>query len=475
MPFTGKSFEQIVEERQAIAKKLEAYGLDLLEQFLGNEEKEFFESHAYEPIFIARKDHKLLAQADIVIADYNGNSIGRDCEIIMGKEIFDKRLISIVPDPYEQKHPWIRLYSDYIVSSQDEAFALAKQIASFPLSQKVTTDFTREQKDQTDVEIQQLYKENPEAVYGLLPTELKYRWKLLFGEEYNTVLDYSFKPLPKNLRVNTLKISVEDFKERIKKYNWELTPLPFSDVAFRLPEDLQVEFWELPEYKEGLFYIQEFASMLPAIIMQPKSGEKILDIAAAPGSKTTQMAEIMQDTGTILANDNSEERLQILKKAVARHDLNSIEYHLGDGAVLGDLYPEHFDKVMVDAPCSSVGIIRYKEHKFFEWNLLQVYRLTEIQKQLLVSGFNALKPGGTLVYSTCTFAPEENEEIIDYLITNFPNAKVEPIDLPGVKVRPAVKKWGHLEFSPEVEKTIRIYPQDNNTIGFYIAKISKLA
>ena len=137
------------------------------------------------------------------------------------------------------------------------------------------------------------------------------------------------------------------------------------------------------------------------------------------------------------------------------------------------MYPEAFDKVMVDAPCSSEGILRYKAHKFFEWYLLSIYRMTEIQKQLIDSGYKALKSGGTLVYSTCTFGPEENEAIADYLIKKYPSAKIEPIEFAGVKTRPGLTTWEHFEFDKTVANALRLRPNENNSVGFFLVKLKK--
>lgn len=473
MPFTGKSYDEILEVRSRLKKKIEAAGLELLEQFVGIEEKDKYEAHAYGPLFIAKKDHDLLKSAGIVIADYSDHSVGRDCEIVIGKEIFDKRIIAIVPNTHMQNHPWVRLYSDYIVSNQDEAIELAKKLCRFNLSAEISK-LSRQQKDTTDDQIDNLLKsEGVDSVAELFPTELKRRWQQLFGDGYTSIVKASFDSLPKTLRVNTLHSNAEELKEIANKYSWDITPLEFSDRAFKLSVSPIPNFGQVPEYQEGKFYIQQLASMLPAIALDPKPGEKILDIAAAPGSKTTQMAEMMEDKGEILANDNSEERMEILKRAVERHKLTSIKFHLGDGAVLGDMYPEAFDKVMVDAPCSSEGILRYKAHKFFEWYLLSIYRMTEIQKQLIDSGYKALKSGGTLVYSTCTFGPEENEAIADYLIKKYPSAKIEPIEFAGVKTRPGLTTWEHFEFDKTVANAMRLRPNENDSVGFFLVKLKK--
>ena len=473
MPFTGKTYEKLVEERSRILNTAKSFGLDVIEQFIGIEQKEGFENHSYGPLFIAEKDHSLIKESDLLIADFENHSIGRDCELIMAKEILDKRVISIVPDSYMKNHPWVRLYSDYIVSNQNEAFELALKLSQFTLSSQMS-QLSREAKDKIDLQITELLKNQKlSAILELLPTELKRRWQILFGQEYQTIIEYSFKELPKTLRINTLKTDVQKFFEISSNYSWKLTPLEISPTAFRLSTGNKFIFDEIPEHREGLFYVQELASMLPSIAIDPNPGERILDIAAAPGSKTTHMAQLMENKGEILANDISSERLEKLKNIVERLGVKNVKCHLGDGATLGDTYTESFDKVMVDGPCSNEGIIRYKSHKFFEWTLLQTYKLIKVQKNLLESGFKALKPRGILIYSTCTYAPEENEAVIDYLLGKYPSADVVPIRFKSIKTRSGLTKWEHLNFIERVTNTVRIYPQDNNSIGFFIAKIVK--
>lgn len=475
MPFTGKTYKQLVKERKEIQKLALSSGLELQEQFLGAEEKNKFENQTYRPLFIADKDHSLIRNADLLIADYRGYSIGRDCEIVIAKEIFDKRVISIVSDNKLQDHPWVRLYSDYIVNTQDEAFSLAKKLATFNLSTNVTT-LSREQKDTIDIQVKKFLEGNGiDAVIDLFPTELKRRWRSLFKKDYKTVLDHSLKLLPKTIRVNTLKTTGQKFKKFAKKQLWKLETLPFSNSAFRLSSNVQPYFSEISEHQQGLFYVQEFASMIPVHILDPKPGEKVLDIAAAPGSKTTQIAQLMKNKGRILANDISAERLEVLKNASKRLGIKIIRTNLRDGVNLGEKYKSKFDKVLVDSPCMNEGIFRYKAHKFFEWNLLLMYYAIKIQRDLLESGFKALKVGGILVYSTCSYAPEENEQVVDFLLKKYPNADLKPIKLNGVKTRKGLTRWEHLEFDERLTKTIRVYPQDNNSIGFYVAKIIKKA
>ena len=474
MPFTGKSHADIVQFRHKLHNLAKQAGVELLEQFIGIEEEDMYESHGYLPLFIARKDHDLLKKADIVIADYSGHSIGRDCEIVLANEVFDKRVIAVVPDQHAKNHPYIRLYSNYIVNTEEDAFKLCRELASFPLSSEIC-GLSRDQKDSIDILLKEILKSNSvEEICNLLPTELKSRWQILFKHEYSDLLEWCFSALPKTARINTRKSSIGAFKNTCDKYSWNVEPLELSNNVYRFQlSQSAIRFGETAEYVSGMFYIQELASMLPAFALDPRPEEKVLDLCAAPGSKTTQMAELMENRGELLAVDISESRLEILKTLLDRHAVTMVKPLLEDGIIIGDSHKEQFDKVLVDGPCSCEGIFRYKPHKFFEWDLLQVYRSTEIQMKLLESGFKALKPDGLLVYSTCTYCPEENEAVVDWLLKKYETADLIPLHFNGIKVREGLTAWEHFDYDQRLSKAVRIYPQDNNTIGFFIAKIIK--
>lgn len=341
------------------------------------------------------------------------------------------------------------------------------------LSQKAIV-LTREEKDDIDLQINRLIKEGGlPAVLELFPQELKIRWKSLFSREFQAVLKYSFKPLPKVIRINTLKISREFFLKIANKYNWKLRSLKISPIAFTVLSEGNKNIDDAPEYKRGFFYIQQLASMLPVFTLNPKPGEKILDIGAAPGSKTTQIAQLMKNEGQILANDISEERIEILKENCRRLGVKIAKFYLGDGSLLGNKYPKTFDGVLIDGPCSCEGTIRYKPHKLIEWNFSQLRRLAKIQKRLLESGFKALKTGGILVYSTCTYGPEENEAVVDYLLKKYRTANIIPVKFKSLKTRFGRLRWKNLKFDRRLVKAVRILPQDIDSTGFFICKILK--
>ena len=394
--------------------------------------------------------------------------------------------------------------------------------------------------------------------------------------------------LPRSIRCNTLKISPEKLKSRLEKnYNW-IIKQPFKDFPEIMiiegkksndnkpnnqssnPPNLSQNFssinnlpreksWQSPIWNEidkrtegelivplnpgelgrslehmlGYYYIQEIASMLPVLALNPKPNETILDLCASPGSKTTQIASRMQNTGTLIANEVSQGRINILSANLSRCGCTNVIITKKDGMMLckelggmnnnpktqsikksfsinnlsaktsdftsgtsklclsevasndevdfeanniASLRALSFDKILVDAPCSGEGTIRSTPATNKMWNPKTITRLSKIQKNLVAAALKILKPGGTLIYSTCTHAPEENEAILDYIKKEF-DVEIEPVasSLPKeLKCREGITEWEDEKYNEEIKNACRIYPQDNNTEGFFIAKIKKL-
>ena len=230
------------------------------------------------------------------------------------------------------------------------------------------------------------------------------------------------------------------------------------------------------EHLLGYYYIQELASMLPVLVLNPKPNETILDLCASPGSKTTQMAAMMKNLGVLIANEVKMDRMKILASNLERCGVANVVLTKKDGAVLcRKLKEKNFtvDKILVDAPCSGEGTIRSSPKTLLMWNINTVNSLSKLQKNLLSSAIEALKIGGEIVYSTCTHAPEENEGVLDYVLERFKGKiKIEKINLP-VKCAPGILEWNGENYNKEVEKSCRIYPHITNTEGFFISKIRR--
>ena len=332
------------------------------------------------------------------------------------------------------------------------------------------------------------------------PMELKplfvERMKLLFEEkeDFMKYLEILKKPELKSIRCNTLKISPERLKKRLEKKGWKITQ-PWKShpevMIVNREEDanstedrgglLPGELGRALEHLLGYYYIQELASMLPVIALNPKENETILDLCSAPGSKTTQMAAKMKNTGTIIANEVSMSRLKILASNLERCGVTNTIITRKDGIAfcrkIKKYNPElKFDRILVDAPCSGEGTLRSNPKTCLMWNIKTVKSLSRIQKQLVFSAIEILKTGGEMIYSTCTHSPEENEEVVDFILKSDEfkgRIKIEKISLP-IKPREGIRKWQEKEYAEEVKYSCRIYPHDNDTEGFFLVKIKKI-
>ena len=277
---------------------------------------------------------------------------------------------------------------------------------------------------------------------------------------------FMHKPIRNSIRVNTLKAELDEVVERLSE-EFVLERVPWCEEGFFINTE---NFGNIPEHRLGIIFTQESASMIPPVVMELAPGMKVLDIAAAPGAKTTQIAQYMQNEGCIIANDVKMKRLNILISNLQRCGVLIARVTMKDGRYFGK-FEGKFDVVLVDVPCSNVGMIR-KNFKYLKyWRAGEVKRLSKLQKGLILAGFRALKEGGVLVYSTCTLDPAENEAVVDFLLRET-DAEIEDVRLPLRRHQPFLKFEGE-EFSRELRKCLRIHPQDNDTEGFFIAKIRK--
>jgi tRNA (cytosine49-C5)-methyltransferase len=296
------------------------------------------------------------------------------------------------------------------------------------------------------------------------------RYRKLLGDRYDEFLQFSLSYSTKSIRVNTLKISVDALRTRLEK-DWLLRAVPWCKEGFFITykHGKRFDIGNLPEHQLGFVYVQDAASMIPPVVLAPQPGETVLDMCAAPGSKTSQMAMYMENTGVIFANDVSGARLTPLGLNIQRSGMMNTVVTLRGNR----FFTPVFDRVLIDAPCSGTGTIRRSLKTLQMWSPGLVARLVSEQRQLIEQGFRLLKPGGTMVYSTCTQEPEENEGMISWFLERHADAELLPIDVDIKRSEPITSFEGQ-EFSSEVKKCLRIYPQDNDTEGFFVAKIRKL-
>ncbi len=276
------------------------------------------------------------------------------------------------------------------------------------------------------------------------------------------------------IRLNSLKMDTKKIKNILLKKGYELEEIDIvKDAYFVLNKD-KSEISQTEEYFEGLYYIQNLSSMLPAVLLDPQEEDSVLDMCAAPGSKTTHIAAIMNNKGSIVANDSDSPRISSLKSVLNQFGVKNTKVTMSDGSQFGKNYPAKFDRVLLDAPCSGEGLIYLRGPKPLRfWGIDRIKRYSFIQKDLLESAFLTLKHGKFLIYSTCTLEPEENEGVVTYLLNKYPNARLEDIDLErSENMTNGITKWSGNKYHSTVKKSLRVIPS-SKMMGFYIAKIFK--
>ncbi len=290
-------------------------------------------------------------------------------------------------------------------------------------------------------------------------------------EDFSLFLESLKEELPKVIWANPLKISPYMLPSLMEEEGFTLKPISWYKGAFYLEGEKEPSYsWG---YHAGLFHIQEEVSLLPVWVLSPKKGEKILDLCAAPGGKTAQMAISLNNQGSIIANDIHWQRIRALSSTLERLGILNVSITQIDGCNYPPLV-EYWDKVLVDAPCSSEGTIRKNPKKIPPIGREISLRYTNKQVALLKKAIQLVRVGGEVLYSTCTFSPEENEKVLHEVLKFYGSSiKILPISLP-LKSSPGILSWEGEKFFPQVENARRIYPHQNNTGGFFLALIKKL-
>ena len=302
------------------------------------------------------------------------------------------------------------------------------------------------------------------------------KFKPLFVTRYSEFTNweefkkYSLSFLRRSIRVNTVLDTVKNVKKSIEEKGWILDPIPWCKEGFWIKHPDRRDVGNLLEHHLGKIYVQEAASMIPPLVLNPKPGDIILDMCAAPGSKTTQMGMMMKNEGLIVANDYKGVRLQSLGINLQRSGLTNVLISLMDGRRIKG---HQFDKILIDAPCSGTGTIRKSLKTIRIWNPHMITKLARQQKVLAGNAVNNLRPGGEMVYSTCSVEPEENEGVVSYLLNKFPDLEIVKVKLPGLELAPPIMEFAGEKYHPGIKNVMRVWPQDNDTEGFFIAKLRK--
>lgn len=299
-----------------------------------------------------------------------------------------------------------------------------------------------------------------------LPDEFTEKMRRLMDqEEYETFIrELKRKVMIHSLRVNTKKITVAEF---LRIFPYELTPVPWCAEGFYLPKGFKAS--KHPYYYAGLYYLQDPSAMLPVAALAPQPGERILDLCSAPGGKATQIGAATSDRSFLLMNDINPKRTKALLKNVENFGLKNIVVTNNQPQELAAVFPNYFDRVLVDAPCSGEGMFRREPRLMIAWRRDYHPKVcTPIQAEMLACAARMVAPGGRLVYSTCTFSPEENELQVKEFLTRHPEFHLVGIDQEGVS--PGRAAWAG---DAQLEKTGRIWPHLSRGEGQFAAILVK--
>jgi len=268
-------------------------------------------------------------------------------------------------------------------------------------------------------------------------------------------IDPSTINLRKSIRVNTLKISEGELLKHFKNKGLSFEKIPFTDFGYWLDSDFALS--STPEYLQGYYYIQEAASQLPVQVLSPNEKDVVLDMCSAPGSKTTQLGQVLNNQGRIVALEINNGRIIGLRNNLERCGVKNVVVYQKDASHASDIGIK-FDKVLLDAPCSGNFVT---DSGWFERrSISDIKDVTKVQKSLLRSAVEVLKPDGVIVYSTCSLEPEEDEEIIEWALDNLPVRLLET----GIKA-------GEPGLTPKTKLCRRFWPEKEPTQGFFIAKL----
>jgi NOL1/NOP2/sun family putative RNA methylase len=285
--------------------------------------------------------------------------------------------------------------------------------------------------------------------------------------DYEAFRAIQCQPLYSSARINTLKIKKETLLERLEEEGVLFQSFAWYPLGLKL--DIESP-GKLLGNLLGYIHIQEELSMVPPLVLDPQPGESILDLCASPGSKTTQISQMMENRGLVIANEPSLARIAPLRSNCERLGAMNVAITRYDGRN----FPRGpFDRVLVDAPCSSEGRERRGPGVLARSSCKRSTDLQVLQIDLLKNALRLTKPGGVVVYSTCTYAPEENELVVQAVLEETDEAQLEKVCIPGLQECPGITQWNSLELRDELQCTARYYPHINDTGGFYVAKIIK--
>lgn len=298
-----------------------------------------------------------------------------------------------------------------------------------------------------------------------LPEAFEKRMKDMLGEEYDSYLDSYQQERQFGLRVNPLKVTGEKLKELS---GFHLRKIPWTqDGYFYEEEDMPARH---PYYAAGMYYLQEPSAMTPASRLHVEPGERVLDLCAAPGGKATALGAALRGKGVLVANDISNSRAKALLKNLELFGISNAFVTNEIPGNLADRFEGFFDKILVDAPCSGEGMFRKDPAVIKTWDEVRPEYFAKLQRDILKNAVRMLRPGGQLLYSTCTFAPVENEGSISWVLENFPEMDVLEIE-PYEGFAPGHPEWGNGD--ERLKRCVRIWPHKMKGEGHFLALLKK--
>lgn len=322
-------------------------------------------------------------------------------------------------------------------------------------------------------------KKNPPVINKLdaLDMALEQMRSLLTPTAFEALLVELQSPLRQAIRLNPLKVNQEQvLPQWEERFGWKTSPIPYCKAGFWM-EEAQTPLSRPLQYHFGQYYIQDAASMLPVELFDfPDHPPLVLDMAASPGGKTTHILSRLMDRGFVLANDASKSRLTALQLVLQNWGAGNVGVTAFNGESFGEWYPDTFDAVLLDAPCSMQNLRNTESHPMRAITDSERQNLSGRQARLLLSALNAVRPGGEVVYATCTLSPEEDEIVLDQIKRKF-GSDVEIVNMTERLSQPAPGFTTLVDRSldPEVANALRIWPHLFHTSGFFCAKIRKLA
>ena len=300
-----------------------------------------------------------------------------------------------------------------------------------------------------------------------LPIAFEEKMKQLLGEEFPDYIKCYDEPRYYGLRVNTKKITVEKFQEICP---FDIRPIPWIENGFYYDGE-KVQPAKHPYYFAGLYYLQEPSAMTPANRIPIEPGDKVLDVCAAPGGKATELGAKLRGEGVLIANDISNSRAKGLLKNIEVFGIGNVLVLSEEPGKIEDYFQGYFDKILIDAPCSGEGMFRKDKKMVKAWEEHGPEFFAKIQRGIVTQAARMLKPGGMILYSTCTFDPLENEGTIEYLLKEYPEFVIKDI-LPYEGFAQGIPEVTESK-SEDFRKTVRIWPHKMHGEGHFLALLQK--